>query len=126
MRQRENNTDTKFYTDMMDMVLFSKEFNDLNDWLLLKKCLDEDLSNKRIYRPSAKKVLHLVKLKLNEYDKIEEEHKTKLTSLNDEELFNVLISIRQSPNFTHLREKIIKILSKKDHPKYKLACLLDF
>lgn len=123
MRRKEHYDDTRFYNQVIDTILYSPSLKQA-DWQILFASLEEDLSNPKIYRPTAEKALFLVKLKLNEFDGIKDQNRIRLIQLNNEQLYQVVDIIKYSQHFESIKHKIIKILSRSKVPKHQLASLL--
>lgn len=123
MRRQEHPDDTRFYKGLILVILNAEELT-RTDWEIMFSSLTEDLENRKIYRPTAKWALHLVKIKLNEFDNIKEENRIRLIELNNAQLLQVLETIKDSPNYIDIKHKIKNILYRSKNINEYLASVL--
>jgi len=123
MRRQEHHDDTRFYKGLILVILNAEELT-RTDWEIMFSSLTEDLENKSIYRPTAKQALHLVKIKLNEFENIKEENRIRLIELNNQQLLQVLNIIKDSPNFIDIKHKIKNVLYRSKNINEYLASVL--
>jgi len=123
MRRQEHPDDTRFYKGLILVILNAEELT-RTDWEIMFSSLTEDLENVKIYRPTAKKALYLVKIKLNEFENIKEENRIRLIELNNAQLLQVLETIKDSPNYIDIKHKIKNILYRSKNINEYLASVL--